>query len=564
VAPPAPAELMEQLSHLPSMVVQLLYNRGVTDMDAIAEFLAEEPPPFRLAHSLKDLDRAVERIVKGIHREEAIAVYGDFDVDGVTSAALVAEALTALGGRVTPYIPRRDSEGYGLNSQAIETLKQQGVSLIITTDCGIGGEVEIDEANALGIDVIITDHHQVTRGVPRAHAIVNPRQPGCDYPFKDLAGVGVAFRLVQALLQRKQPVDGQSAEAVEQRLLDLVALGTIADLAPLLGENRTLVRHGLAALNATERPGLQEMALRAGLRFGAITPTTVSFVLGPRLNSAGRLADATASYRLLATASRDEARILAEYLEETNAERQRKTTEALAKAREEIAQRGEEADLILIAGTEYPAGIVGLVAGKLAEEFYRPVLVVELGEEESRGSARSIAEFNITHALNDCDDLLRRFGGHAQAAGFTIPNDNLEKFERRIAAFAASKLEGLDLQPRVTVDCELPWPQANWDLYYQIRRLAPFGFGNPTPTFLGRRVKALDARQVGRDLPKHLRVKLMDDNRRYWTAIAFNRGEDVNALTPTIDLVYSFELNEWNGARTLDLHVKDWRPFEVV
>lgn len=550
-----------ELSEVPEVVIQLLYNRGVTSAQEMIDFLAAEPPPTADPFVLRDLEKGVQRLLQAIDKQELIAVYGDFDVDGITSVVLMTEVLKAVGAKVIPRIPHRVKEGYGLHRKAVERLAARGVSVIVTVDCGIGAENEIEFAQSSGIDVIVTDHHQLTRTVPPAYAVINPRQPDCDSTFKDLAGVGVAFKLAQGLLRRRALVDVAEPAELEARLLDLVALGTIADVAPLIGENRTLVRRGLAALNQTERLGLREMANLAGVKMGSITPTTVSYILGPRLNAAGRLANAMGSFKLLTAKSPEQARNLAQKLEDINAERQRLTSEALVRAREEIAGLREHNKVFVLTQGAYPAGIVGLIAGKLAEEYYRPVLVLELGESESRGSARSIAELDITEALTTCHELLTRFGGHAQAAGFTIANKNLDEFRCRVEDFINSRLEGVDLEPRLVIDCELPLQQLDWATFWAVNRLSPFGFGNQNPVFLSRRVRVIDRRLVGRDVAKHLRLKL-HDGRRQWAAIGFNLGEELTSIPQYIDIVYSVVPNEWNGTTSLDLQIKAWRAHE--
>ena len=555
VLPPAPAEHLQHFGDLPPLVVQLLYNRGLSEASEVAAFLAapgEEPlgNPF----DLRDMPQAVQRIQQAIASGERLVVYGDFDVDGITSATLLVQTLAALGARVSPYIPRRLEEGYGLNLGALDRLAAEDVRLVITVDNGISALAEVEHAHALGIDVIVTDHHHVPPQLPRAVAILNPKRPDCPYPFKELAGVGVAFKLAQALsdlrianFEFRNPNFG----------LDLVALGTVVDMAPLIGENRALARRGLAMLNQTQRPGLLAMIARAGLRLGQIDSSALSFALGPRLNAAGRIDDAIASYRLLVTDSPDEAATLADDLEAKNQERQRLTAEVLERARSQACELGD-VRLLLVAGEGYAAGVVGLVAGRLVDEFYRPALVVEWGEERSRGSARSIPEFNIVAALAECQDLLVRFGGHAMAAGFTVETPRLAALQGRLLAIADRELRGLDLTPTLFVDAELPLAQASWATYNWVGRLAPFGYANPTPTFLSRRVHVRKAWVTGNN---HLRLKLADGP-QVWDAIGFRLGDwaEPVAKHPSIDVVYTLETSQWGAEEpVLQLNVKDLR-----
>jgi len=444
IAPPAPADHLTRFPQLSPLIVQLLYNRGITAPEDVKGFLASAGPgdnPFRL----KGMNEAVTRLRQAIRRGEPVAVYGDFDADGVTATALLVETLSALGARVEPYIPHRVDEGYGLNTGALRQLASQGIKVVVTVDCGIRSIKEVNYGRKLGLDLIVTDHHSVGEEAPPALAVINPKQPDCPYPFQDLAGVGVAFKLAQALLRanRRVPVAKGEVSLNEEDLLDLAALGTVADLAPLLGENRSLVKRGLERLNAAERLGVRAMIAQTGLKLGQIDAAAIGFILGPRLNAAGRIDDAATSYDLLTCRSPDEAANLAQELEELNRRRQRLTAEALERATEQVLVAGEGEKLLFAAGEDFLAGIVGLVAGRLTEEFYRPAVVVELGAEESRGSARSIPEFNITAALDQCSDLLVKYGGHAAAAGFTVANDNLKRVREHLKELAAEQLDGV-------------------------------------------------------------------------------------------------------------------------
>ncbi|MFQ5814001.1 MAG: single-stranded-DNA-specific exonuclease RecJ [Anaerolineae bacterium] len=559
IAPPAPEDHLAHFPQLSPLIVQLLYNRGITAPQDVQDFLAGVGPednPFRL----KGMNEAVTRLRQAIRGGELVTVYGDFDADGVTATALLVETLSALGARVKPYIPHRVDEGYGLNTGALRQLASQGVSLVVTVDCGIRSLKEVNYGRKLGLDLIITDHHSVGEEVPPALAVINPKQPDCPYPFQDLAGVGVAFKLAQALLRanRQVPVAKGEVSLNEENLLDLAALGTVADLAPLLGENRSLVRRGLERLNAAERLGVRAMIAQAGLKPGQIDATTIGFVLGPRLNAAGRLDDASTSYDLLTCRSPDEAANLARELEELNRRRQRLTAETLERAKEQVLMAGEDEKLFFAAGEDFLSGIVGLVAGRLTEEFYRPAVVVELGPEESRGSARSIPEFNITAALDQCRGLLVRYGGHAAAAGFTVANGNLEPLRERLKELAAEQLEGVELTPTLLIDAEVELSEMDWATQALLTQLEPCGYANPAPLLLSRRAIVRDARAVGAE-GGHLKLTLSDGQAR-WDAIAFRRGQWAGQLPPHIDVVYSLEINEWRGEKRLQLNVKDLRP----
>jgi single-stranded-DNA-specific exonuclease len=512
-----------------------------------------EDNPFRL----KGMNEAVTRLRQAIRQREPIAIYGDFDADGVTATALLVETLSALGAQTEPYIPHR-VEGYGLNKGALCELAQQGIKVVVTVDCGIRSTPEVAYGRGLGLDIIVTDHHSPSEELPPAAAAINPKQADCRYPFKRLAGVGVAFKLAQALLRanRQIPVARCEVDLDEEDLLDLVALGTVADLAPLLGENRALVRRGLEKLNQPQRLGLQALISQAGVRPGQITATTIGYVLSPRLNAAGRLDTAMASYNLLTSSSPAETKSLAFKLEEINRERQRLTVDTLERAREQVLAMGEEERLFFVASEDYLPGIVGLVAQRLTEEFYRPSVVVELGQERSRGSARSIPEFNITKALDQCSNLLVKYGGHSVAAGFTVSNANLELLQQRLRQIATHQLKGLELLPTLSIDAEVDLSEMDWATHALLAQLEPFGHANPTPVFLSREVIVRDARVVGED---HLKM-ILSDGRKVWDAIAFRQGGWAEKLPRRIDIVYTLDVNEWNEEKRLQLNVKDLKP----
>ncbi len=557
VALSPPPDHTARFPGLSPLIVQLLYNRGLSTPSEVRAFLRGDWPednPFRL----KGMNEAVTRLRQAIRRQEPIAVYGDFDADGVTATALLVETLSALGAQTEPYIPHRVDEGYGLNTGALRELARRGIKVVVTVDCGIRSIPEVSYGRRLGLDIIITDHHSPGEELPPSVAAINPKQADCRYPFKELAGVGLAFKLAQALLRtnRQTPVTRGEVSLEEEDLLDLVALGTVADLAPLLGENRALVRRGLEKLNRPQRLGLQALLSQAGVRPGQITATTIGYVLGPRLNAAGRLDTAMASYNLLTSLSPAEAKSLALELERVNRERQRLTVDTLERAREQVLAIGEEEKLFFVAAGDYLPGIVGLVAQRLTEEFYRPSVVVELGPERSRGSARSIPEFNITAALDRCSDLLVRYGGHAAAAGFTVSNANLEPLQQRLRQIARRQLEGVELLPTLHIDAEVDLSEMNWATYALLEQLEPFGYANPTPLFLSREVTVRDARVVGEN---HLKM-ILSDGRAVWDAIAFRQGEWAGKLPYHIDIVYTLEVNEWNEEKRLQLNVKDLRP----
>jgi single-stranded-DNA-specific exonuclease len=539
------------------VVVQILYNRGIIDPVAVTTFLEGESDranPF----ALRGMSAAVTRIRGALRGGEAMAIYGDFDADGVTATALLVETLRALGGHVVPYIPHRVDEGYGLNEEALGELAQDGIHLVITVDCGIRAVGEVAYAKRLGLDVIVTDHHSVGSSLPSSVAVIDPKRE--ERTFDELAGCGVAYRLAQALLRshRQSPVIDREVVLQEEDLTDLVALGTVADMVPLRGANRALVQSGLECINAMDRPGIRALCRQAGLKPGQVDATAIGYVLGPRLNAAGRLAHAEMAYQLLITEDPIEADRLAAALDGLNRERQQLTRDAQEMAREMVWGARDEAPLLFAASRKFLPGIVGLVASRLVDEFYLPAVVVEVGAESSRGSCRSIPDFHIMQALDLCEDLLLRYGGHASAAGFEVANRNLDKLARRLHHIAIEDLADVDLSPVLSVDAEVDLSQMSWDLLSQLVRLEPCGYANPQPLFVSRNVPVSAHRAVGRE-GRHLKLKL-SDGRISWDAIAFRQGAWADRMPAIIDVAYHLEVNEWNGRRLLQLKVQDIRP----
>ncbi len=555
IAPQISAQQTERLPALPPLLLQLLYNRNLRDPSQIESFVAgawQEPD----VYLLPDLDRAVDALIRAIRRREKIAVYGDFDADGVTATALLVHALTGLGADVIPYIPRRVDEGYGVNLGALRRLYGQQVRLVVTVDCGMRAVEEINQARR-GLEFIITDHHSVGRELPFASAVINPKRPDSRYPFRELSGVGVAYKLTQALVREARACE-MPVHVDEQSLLDLVAIGTVADLVPLVGENRHLVQRGLEVVNEARREGIRALLRVAGLRPGTVTASSIGFGLGPRLNAAGRLGDATLSYDLLTSADPAQADRLAGRLNEQNRRRRALTEQAYGLAEQLALSRHGASTLLFAADKTFMAGVVGLVAGRLTEAYYRPSVVVEQGDEISKGSCRSIKEFDITAALDECSDLLARHGGHAAAAGFHVRNEQLEALADRLSAIAEQQLAGLALAPTLRIDADVPLDAMNWDTMGWLDQLEPCGIDNPTPVFLTQGIPLAEARPVGSE-GKHLKLTLATEQEPR-DAIGFGLGDRVAELGERVDLVYHLEVNEWNGTRSLQLNVQDFRP----
>jgi len=540
------------------LLKQILFNRGYATKTEALAYLRAEPnfntDPFQMI----GMRAAVDRIIHALEHHELIAIYGDYDVDGVTATALLVQTLKALDGEVQGYIPNRFDEGYGLNNDALDHLKAGGVKLIITVDCGIRSHDEALHARTLGLDLVISDHHHPSDGdLPPAFAVINPKQNDDIYPDKDLAGVGIAYKIAEALLDnRRQTVDG--GQLYLEDLLDLVALGTVADLAPLVGENRVLVRKGLNQIRQTTRQGLFSLANVAEIVIAKTTAINIGFSLGPRLNAAGRLESALDSLELLTTTDSMRAGQLAQQLDVQNRKRQALTRQTQEQAEVLAMSEDPEAYLLFAAHEDFNPGVVGLAASRLSEIYYRPAIVASKGEEETRGSCRSIPEFHITEALDQCADILVRHGGHAAAAGFTVKNENLAELIARLKAIAAAQLAGEDLRATLTADAEVSLTQIRPDLIKTLSHLEPTGYGNPGVTFVARNVKVKSSRTVGADA-KHLKLALEDEQNYIHDAIGFRFGDWHKSMPARVDILFSYEVNEYNGRVGYQLNLKDMK-----
>lgn len=561
IPPRITPEADSELSAFPSLLRQVLFNRGYgTDAEARA-FLNAQPNFNTNPFQMTGMDETVDRIRFAIHNHEPIAIYGDYDVDGVTATALLVDALKALDADVHGYIPNRFEEGYGLNNNALDELKSSGVKLVITVDCGIRSPDEAQHAKNIGLDLIISDHHHPDgEHLPPALAVINPKQHGDIYPDKDLAGVGIAYKIAEALLNEKGHETGNGNNSILvtlNSLLDLVALGTVADLAPLVGENRSLVRRGLRQMRQTARQGLFSLAGVAELALAKVNAGHIGFMLGPRLNAAGRLESALDAYELLVTTDFMRAGQLAQQLDQQNRERQRVMREMQEKAEEMLSETDRDAHLIFAAHEGFNPGVVGLTASRLTEKYYRPSVVAAIGAEETRGSCRSIPEFHITDALDQCADLLVRHGGHAAAAGFTVKNENLPQLKERLKAIAEEKLIHEELKPTVTADAEVSLAEMRPEFYERyLRYLEPTGYGNQEATFAARNVKVKNARAVGAE-GKHLKLAVEDEKGFTHDAIGFRLGEWAQAMPARVDILFTYEPNEYNGRVSYQLRLKD-------
>jgi single-stranded-DNA-specific exonuclease len=522
----------------------LLANRGIKTKKEMEEFL-HPPKPEELTEKdvgikISQIKKAAERIKQAIKKGEKIIVYGDYDTDGICGTAILWETLYQLGANVLPFIPSRE-EGYGLKTERIEQMAQEGVKLIITVDQGIVAYQQTEQAKKLGVDVIVTDHHVPGEKKPQALAIVHTIR---------LCGAGVAWFLAKSL---------PKSETNKAKGLDLVTLATIADMVPLIGPNRSLVKYGLEKLRHTKRLGLLSLFDFAGIKKESLGVFEVSYLISPRLNATGRLDDPMDSLRLICTQDEKRAISLAQKIDQQNRERQNLTEKTILHAREVWLKQDSQETLIFVAHESYQEGIVGLVAGKLAEEFCRPAIVVSKGGEFSRGSARSVKEFNILEAIRSCADLLGSHGGHQKAAAFVIETNKIEILKERLNTFAKENLKDKDLSPSLVVDLELDLSDLSPNFYESLARLEPFGEGNPQPVFVSRKVKIVEAKMVGNG-HKHLKLLVAPSNSNLvFEAIGFGMGEIFSQLSPErrVDIAYNLLLNEWQGQKRLQLKIKD-------
>lgn len=543
------------------LVLQLLASRGIFGETEINNFFRPDYAtgiydPF----IFPDMGKAVERIIKARESQEKVAIFGDYDADGVTSTAVLFEVLEKLGLKCAEiYIPDRQLEGYGMNIEAINLLQKKGITLIITVDCGITNIEEVERAKKLGIDVIITDHHHVPKELPEAFAIINPSGGKSLYPFKNLAGVGVAFKLAQALCQKIEPAGIERLKW----LLDLVAIGTIADCVPLIDENRVIVKYGLVVLSKTRRQGLLEM-----FKVGRIMidenniPDTqkIAFQISPRINAAGRMDHASVSFKLMIEKNAAVARDMALEVESKNQERQKVTAEIVREIRIVAENMYKDKKLIFVHNEHWQVGILGLVAGKIADEFNKPTVVLQKQDQEFVGSLRSIPQINIIEALEKCSDLLIRFGGHAQAAGVRVAPGKIEKFYEKLSQIIEKELQGKDIIPELEIDAEIKAQDINWDLVSELKKMEPFGEGNVEPVFLMKGMLIQDLRIVGNG-SKHLKLALRsrDGGPKIFDAIGFGFGDKLPDLKngDRIDIVFNLQEDEWNGNKKIQLKLVD-------
>jgi single-stranded-DNA-specific exonuclease len=546
-----------------SLAARLLVNRGITSIEAAREFLAPSLQRLYDPFLMRGMAEAVDRLVRGLRSQEPIVIYGDYDVDGITATAVLSWFFRDIGVPVPYYLPHRMREGYGLNAEAVRKLADQGTRVLITVDCGITGHDEVQLARRLGMDVIVTDHHQVPPTLPDAVAVLNPHQSECGYPAKELSGVGVAFKLVMALRGRLRQEPRWAGKTPNlRRHLDLVALGTIADIAPLQGENRILVKHGLQELTRSQKLGVQTLKRVARIAEQDIGPRQVGFTLAPRLNAAGRLAAAKAGVELLLSEDAVQAEKLALYLDSVNRERQAVQTQIYAEAKAAIEADGgiDNRWAIVLASDRWHPGVVGIVASKLVEEYGRPTVLIGLEGETGKGSGRSIAAFHLYNALVACQEFLAGFGGHEHAAGIRIHREQVPLFEEALNRVARERLTDADRIPLLPIDAEVQLQEIDDTLLEFIARLEPFGEGNPPPVLQARGVEVVGVPTlIGRER-QHLRLSLRQGN-TILPGIGFAMGGRLTqAKTGVLDIVFSPQRHVWNGREEHQLVLRDLAP----
>lgn len=544
-------ELSSQFG-LPPVVTTILLKRGFTSFE---DYVFPDTDKLHDPYLMKGMNEAVLRIESALKNQEKITVYGDYDVDGITSTAILVRFLRERGANVTYYIPSRE-EGYGVNIAAIDMMAAEGTTLLITVDCGITATKEVDYAKSIGLDIVVTDHHECKDEVPAAVSVLNPKQPDCSYPFKKLAGVGVVFKLLHALTLKLKFHEREFFD----RYIDLVSLGTVADVMPLVGENRIIVKNGLQHMSYTENKGLRALLRQAAVDISQISTGTIGFALAPRINAAGRIGDPGCAVELLLAEDDGTAERLAQFLDEVNRERQATEQDIYQEALMLLSQDKRYLDdyVIVLAKEGWHHGIIGIVASKLTEKLHKPTILISLSEGEGKGSGRSIKGFNLFDALGHCEEDLIRFGGHELAAGLTVSENSLETFRNHINSYARTVLKEEDFIPELMIDAELPIAYLNLNTVDKLSVMTPYGMGNSAPVFLCRNLRIVNARPMSEG--KHLRLGLTDGT-YVVDAVGFSMGEYLEKLSVNdcVDVVFHLEGNVYRGERRVQIQLKDLR-----
>lgn len=543
-----------------SIIRKILYNRGIDDEESMESFLHPDLEKFHDPFLLPDMKSAVDTIKVAVESGKRIVIYGDYDADGVTSTSILYKCLKNIGADVGYYIPNRLDEGYGLNIEAIDDIVKDGANLIITVDCGIASIEEVEYCKGLGVHIIITDHHECKDSIPNT-LVINPKRHDSKYPFGDLAGVGVAFKLIQGLKSVFNCID-------PMEYIELAAIGTIGDVVTLLDENRIIVKFGIESMRQSRNKGLLALLEVVNIKPGDINTGHISFMIVPRINAVGRISNAKLGVQLFTSDDEGETKNIASELNEENRTRQEIEEKILSQAEDKLYDDYDKnEDLVIILEDEgWHIGVVGIVASRLTEKYYRPTILFSREGGTCKGSARSIPGFNMFEALSECSDILIKFGGHEQAAGLTISYDNLEMFKERMNDIAKKKLARKYLMPVVEADCEIKGKDVTFELLDNLNKLEPFGTGNPPPIFILRSMNIEEIRTVGAK-DNHLKMRLRDEQEKF-DAIAFNMGYNISGYSrkDMIDVVCSLDRNVWNGRESMQLMIKDMRksPFNCI
>ena len=581
-----PDSFLEQHPELMPIVAHLLYHRNIRTQEQMDEFLA--PDYTQDVHDpflFKDMHKAVQRLFQAIEHDEHITVHGDYDADGVSASAILTDTLHALGAKnLDVFLPHRETDGYGLNPKTIHFLAEKGTDVIITCDCGISNHDEVALANESGIDVIITDHHTIPAALPDAYAIIHPKIETEPYPDKNLAGGGVAFKLAQALLRTHRAThetlpNGETHQGFEKWLLDMVAISSVADMVPLLGESRTLTRFGLIVLNKTRRIGLQKLLLEArllsddGTSKREIDADTIGFTIAPRINAAGRLNHANVAYQLLTTTDPEQAAELAFQLDQNNKDRQQMVDRCVTQAQKQ-AEEQKDSPILFLLDPSWNMGIVGLIASRVKERHQKPTIAMTEREGAISGSGRSIEGFNMIHGLQQMPDLFSKFGGHPMACGFTLASPaSKEKFIQQLVDLYAHTVEPEMTIPTIAIDAEVNLEEINWELYDLLEKFKPFGQANPKPKYMAKNLTVVKTEAVGKN-GKHLRLLVKHNTHVVRKTIGWrlcgdetdNKENWATLLQPgdKIDMVFEVEVNQWNGNRELQLTIIDLHKSETT
>ncbi|MBU1018089.1 single-stranded-DNA-specific exonuclease RecJ [Patescibacteria group bacterium] len=538
-----------------NIIAKLLQNRGIDSPEKAEWFFNGTLKNLHDPKLLKGIEKAAERIEKAVENKEKIMVFGDYDVDGVTATAILYDFLKKAGADVHYSLPNRDKDGYGLKDYFIRRFKEEDVQLIVTVDCGTSSFNEVQLANELGMEVIVTDHHSIPEKLPPAYIIVNPHRSDCEYPNKDICGSTVAYKLVSLLARDLWPTE--KAEEYLDHQLGIVALGVVGDCMALTGENRILVSEGIKRLTDGRNPGVLALLEKANISYGKITSTTIGFQIGPRLNAAGRLDDPQHAFELL-IGNLDKAQTL----NDLNDKRRQMTYDYIKEAVKEIEQMESIPNIIVLHNKKWQAGLLGLIANGVSEKFNRPTIAMQEKEDEMIASMRSVNNFDITTALRETtSDLFTAFGGHAMAGGFTMPKTNMDEFLKRVKTVGEERINPDEFVNTLDIDCEVKEEELSFETCHKLNRLEPFGAENPEPTLLIKNAKILDIRPVGKGEHLHLPIQHGD---KTVGAIAFRFGKHLDKIDPTkpYDIVFNLEINEWNGHQKLQMKVVDLKPSE--